>query len=105
MALQATLNGDPYTVAASGTEHHVILDGNLYSVVNSALDASLAASAGPVFLSREASITADGTNGEKVLLPSGYAFDVPREWRALYFKTASGTRLLSILPVRGKAVE
>lgn len=105
MAEQASLDGGPYTVAASTTEHHVVLDGAGYSVVHCNVEADLTAGTDPVFISNAPGITASGANGAKFVLLGGYAIDIPKEWRALYFKLAAGAAtapILSILPVRGK---
>lgn len=102
MALLATLNSIASLVAASTTENHVILNSDGYTVKHTGLDAAGSASTGPVILQRDASITATMAAADgKIALISGEEMDIPSEWRTLYFRTGSGSPMLSIRPKKG----
>lgn len=104
MALAVALTGQPYTAACeAGVEHHVTIDGSgPYSVQHNSINAASAAAVGNIYISNAAGITATDAAGAKFILKSGYAFDIPSEWRTLYFVTAVGAPTISFIPKRGK---
>ena len=104
MSLAAALVGQVYSAACeAGVEHHVTIDGNgPYSVVHTGINVSGVAATGNVYISAAGTITATDAAGAKFILKSGYAIDIPTEWRTMYFKTAAGAPVLSFLPKRGK---
>jgi hypothetical protein len=101
MALLADIHGTPFTGAAGTTEAHITLAGHGYDFVHLGKNASGVTDAETIFIAPAAGITATFAEGQKIAVLSGYAIEIPRNWKSVYFRTGAGAPCFSIRPKRG----